>query len=137
MIVDASVGAKWILKDEAYRDAALVLLGQHTKGQEVITVPDLFYYELANVLATKARFPQEEIRNSLRVIFSSSLLLYRPTVNEVEQAAILSRRYSVTVYDMLYAIVAKTLGTILVTSDERFVRRTKFPHVILLSQYSG
>lgn len=137
MIIDASVGSKWILEGEPYEKEANLLLKFHIEGSDKITVPDLFYYEIANTCATKTVFTKRRIKDSLSVISKAQLLVYHPQDDEILQSAVFAKEYRLSVYDMLYAVIAKKLKTILVTADEKFVQKTKFPFVKLLSEYSS
>lgn len=132
MIVDASVALKWVFKGEEHQDNALLLLKNHNDGKEKIIVPDLFFYEAANTLATKTALSTNEISESLAIIFEANLVVYHPIEKEVLQAAKLAKKHETSVYDMLYAVVAKKHKTRLVTADENFIKKTRFRFVKLL-----
>lgn len=134
MIIDASVGSKWILQDEDNREKSLLLLRTYQTGEEKIIVPDLFFYEIANVLVTKADLPKHQIDRSLKIIFKTNLIVYHPIYEDILKATKLAKEYKTTVYDMLYAVVAKNKKTVLITADEKFVTATRFPHVKHLSK---
>ncbi len=135
MIVDASVGSKWILEDEVDSQNSRAILQLHRDRRELVTVPDLFFYEIANALATKSGVPIKSVVRSIRGIFKLNLDIYHPRYDDIRKAAFLAKQHKTTVYDMLYAVVAKKLKTTLVTADARFVSTTKFSHVMLLSDY--
>lgn len=137
MILDTSVGAKWILEGEEDKDKAILLLDSHKRGKEQIIVPDLFFYEIANTIATKTELTRKHLTLSLKVIYKADLVVYHPTHEDILQTAKLAKEYRTSVYDMLYAVVAKKHNTILISADARFVKKTKFPHVKLLSEYSS
>ena len=137
MIIDSSVGSKWILKGEPYEKEANLLLDLHLGGTDKITVPDLFFYEIANTFSTKTSFDKRMIEDSLSVINKAQLHVYHPQESEILQSALLAKEYKLSVYDMLYAVIAKKLDTLLITADARFVKKTKLPHVKLLSEYSA
>lgn len=134
MIVDASVGVKWILSDETHRAEALFLLQRHANNTEALTVPDLFFHEIANALATKKNVSLIFLKRSLDVIFGANLNSYSPTNKEIHQAAQLAKRHGTTAYDMIYAVVAKNKQDTLITADEKFVEKTGFKFVKLLSE---
>lgn len=136
MIIDTSVGAKWILEGEEDKDRAILLLDSHKRGKEQIIVPDLFFYEITNTIVTKTELTLEHLTSSLKVIYKADLIVYHSTPEDILQTAKLAREYKTSVYDMLYAVVAKQHKTVLITADERFYKLTKFPFVKLLSEYS-
>jgi len=45
IVLDASVALKWIFWDEAGGEGARHYRDRHVSGDEVIAVPDLFFYE--------------------------------------------------------------------------------------------
>lgn len=134
MIIDASVGSKWILKGESNEKEAKMLLNLHVMGKDKITVPDLFFYEIANTCATKTKFTEKLIEDSLHVLYKAQLNICHPKEEEILQSAQLAQKYHLTVYDMLYAVIAKNNKTVLITADEKFIQKTKFPFVKLLSE---
>lgn len=132
MVVDASVGIKWIVLEKDSHYAELYLHDHLIKKEEII-VPDIFYYEIANTLLTKFSIPANKGLALLRKIYQVNLILYHPTQDDIENTFRFSRNFKTSFYDMLYAVVAKKHKTILITADERFFKLTKFPQVKLLS----
>lgn len=135
IIIDASVASKWILQGEKDEEKALKILSDHTDTKEQILVPEFIFYEIANTLATKTILTENKINNSLSVIFKANLLICHPVDKDIIQSTLLAKRYKTSVYDMLYAVVAKRHKTILITADNNFLRKTKFPFVKLISEY--
>lgn len=134
IIVDASVALKWIWEEDGSSDAEQILKS-HISNKEAVTIPPLLYFEVANALVTKTRTSSLTIRKGLQNLYNAKFEVYLPNEEEVVTSAVLSKRYRTSFYDMLYAVIAKRLKTILVTADVNFVKRTKFRHVKLLSQY--
>lgn len=134
IILDASVVVKWIKQDEEDVDIALSLYISHLKKKENIVVPRLLFYEVANFLATKPRSTSTTIKINLTFLFNSNLTIHIETNEELKEATLLAKEYRTSLYDMLYAVIAKNKKCILVTADENFVRKTKFRHVKLLGE---
>jgi predicted nucleic acid-binding protein len=133
IVLDASVIAKWIFVEEPYHLEARHLLTRLLAREERIVVPDLLFYEIANTLATKPTIPSFVAVRSIRSLYEYDLDVHHATADDVIDATRAAKRFGVTVYDMLYAVVAKRMKTVLVTADERFVKKTKFPFVKLLA----
>lgn len=133
IVVDASVVIKWIQKEEN-REEALILRKDHLEGRNEIVVPQLLFVEVANTLATKFSLSNLLIEDGIRFLYLSRLISHEEQENEIVQAAILAKKFRVSVYDMIYTVVAQKHETVLITADERFVKRTKFPFVKLLSE---
>lgn len=134
IVVDASVVIKW-LRVETDRDKAKEIQKAHLSKKNQIIIPRLLIYEVANALATKYPMTKKEIKESLGYIYKCDLVIHQEEEVDMVYAAVLARKYSTTVYDMLYAVIAKKHKTILVTADERFIQKTKFSYVKLLAKY--
>ena len=136
IVIDSSVAFKWLKsKDEPHYEKAAALLEQYIKGEVRIVAPNLLFIEIANALATKTASKPKTILADLRALYDFGLEIYRETEDDVATSSLLARKKKTSVYDMLYAVIAKRLGTELITADEQFVRKTKFSHVLLLRDY--
>ncbi len=134
IIIDASVAIKWFLGEEKNKKEALYLLRNHLSKKEEIIVPDLLFYEVANAFVTKVGVPLFVVTRSIKKIFRYDLHLYSPSLKEVYESTKLAHKYKTTVYDMIYAVVAKNNKAMLVTADERFREKTKFSFVKTLKE---
>lgn len=137
MVIDASVAMKWLQEDEKERDLALKLYENHRSGQIPLSVPEFMFLEIANALATKSRTSTKDVLLSLKFIFNASFMVIPVTNEDIQSSAKLAKKYHLSAYDMLYAVQAKRLRTILITADRNFIAKTKFRHVKLLSEYQS
>ncbi len=129
IIIDASVAAKWLFKNEQDTKRAKEILESHIAGEDKIIVPDLFFYEIANMAVTKGYLSSQRTIHFLTKIYEAQLTVYSITESNVKEAAKLAKKYKTSVYDMLYAVVAKTQKTNLITADEQFIKQTGFKFV--------
>ncbi len=119
--VDASVGAKWFLRDEKDGPAAVALLEHFVQGKLDIVVPELFFYEIGNLLSLAVR----RMRLPEKVAFQSLEELERLHLEavslrgELDSALAFSRRLGLSFYDAAYLATAERRGLPLVTCDER------------------
>ena len=60
IVLDSSVALNWIFAEEEGSTQALLLRDSHAAGKLVLAVPALFFYEIANVLATKVSLSEEQ-----------------------------------------------------------------------------
>lgn len=132
IVIDASIAVKWIKTDETDSGKAKAIYDQHIDGKEKIVVPQWFFIEIGNYLVTQSKSTINHIRKLMDLLFNSNLEIYQTQEDDIIEAILLARKYETTVYDMLYAVVAKRHKTILITADDRFCRLTKFSHVKLL-----
>lgn len=136
IVVDASVAFKWLKhRDETHRKQAMALLERHVLDQIRITVPDFLFLEIANALVTKTSTRAKTVQKDLHTLFDSDLEIYRISKEDIMKSAFLANRKKTSVYDMIYAVIAKKLKVTLVTADQKFLASTKFRHVKLLSDY--
>lgn len=130
IVVDTSVAMKWLLTEkEENVTYARLLLKDHLTGKNEILIPELLYYEIANALSTKTKVAPLNVTHLIKRIYSFNLKIYHPTDADVLTSARLAKKYNSTVYDMLYAVVAKKHKAILYTADANFVKKTKFKFV--------
>ena len=132
IVIDASVGSKWFLKAESGSLQAKQIFEFNLSGGEDIVVPELFFYEIANMLSTKTEVSLWKVTRSLNSLYKARLKTFQLEETHVKLAAKLAKKYRTSVYDMLYVIVAKVHKCSLITADEQFVKQTGFKFVKLL-----
>lgn len=117
MIIDASIGVKWLIPEEDSAQANALIGNQ-------IWVPSLFFSEVANAIWKKARQGEVEIARLL-----PELPKFKLIIQILDDAAYFERALKIgneldhPVYDCLYLAAAESLGDILVTADKRFLRK--------------
>ena len=130
IVIDTSVALKWVhIEKEKDVEAANSLLTNHLSEIEKIIVPDLFFYEATNALTTKTELPQQATIKLIKKIYGYNLNVYQPNLDDLLQTSKLAKKHKTSVYDMLYAVVAKKHKTTLITADEKFIKKTKFKFV--------
>lgn len=123
VVVDASIGVKWLL-DETQSDIAERVL----KEASVLLVPDLFPIEVASVLTKRLRMDEidgkilDAITLQLESLVETSLTV-EPTVPLLRRMVAISRRLHHSLYDCAYLALAEERAMPLVTSDTVFVRK--------------
>ncbi len=127
---DASVGGKWFLPDEEDACEAVVLLEEFVLGRLRIVVPDLFFYELGNVLSVALRRRRTTEAAAVRGLdVLGRLHLGRISLEgEMDSALAFSRWYGVSFYDAVYLAAAESRGVPLVTCDRRLLKAVS-PHL--------
>jgi predicted nucleic acid-binding protein len=121
VIIDASVGVKWLIS-EADDDLAEALLTRVD-----LAAPDLLRLEIAHLLGklhrrgeVSARFSREAWSELDEIPLS-----LHPTGEFIEVAFDLSLRLGAAVYDCVYLAMAETTDDVVVTADERFARAVR------------
>lgn len=122
-VIDASVAAKWLLPaaGEPLAEEALELLQEHVQGRLRMSVPDIFWAELGNILwkaARMRRLPENAAEKALQLTMSRRF----PTVSSyslLDDAFAIANAFDRTVYDSLYVAAAVRLNCPVITADER------------------
>ena len=124
IVLDASIILKLIFEEQ---DTPLVLQlrENHITGEEKIAAPELLYYELANVLATKVLIPVKSASSALAEIFNLEIETFTLGVEEFLSSISISRKYRISVYDASYVVLAERLNCDFVTADAQLARKTK------------
>lgn len=124
LVLDSSVVIKWFRKEgEENRDQALKIRNKFLAGELKIVVPDLVYYELANVLKTKSAASHSSIAKVIELVFLYPLVVIHPTAQFLNEANKLAFRFGITIYDALYLAVAKHLDCPLITADQKLTAK--------------
>ena len=129
-VVDASVAAKWFLR-EPLHDQALALL-DHV---ELLAAPDLIVTEVANIAWKKA--VRGDIGRAQAQAMAAAIRHYLPTLQPstelAEHAFDIALALNHPVYDCLYVACAEAAGGVLVTADQALceaMRETAFAPLV-------
>jgi len=124
IVLDASIILKLIFEEQD-TPQALQLRENHITGEGKIAAPELLYYELANVLATKVAIPVKNASSALAEIFNLEIETFTLGVEEFLSSISVSRKYKISVYDASYMILAERLNCDFITADAQLFRKTK------------
>lgn len=132
IVLDASVVLKWIFGDEDKEGKAGLFRDGHLSGKEIIAVPDLFFFEIANVLSTKTRLNAKDAAEAFSLLwnFDFEVLYFRR--EEFLDAIMLSKRYGITLYDASYIELAQRLQCKFITADRKLFEKAKGLKGVLL-----
>ncbi len=133
IVIDASVAMKFGVADEDDIPQALALYESHGAS---LYAPHLLTIEVANAIATKSARTEEEIKEGLFKFWKMGIRALSVTEAHILESAKSAKEYKTSVYDMLYAVLAKQHKAILVTADRKFIEKTKFPFVKLLTDFA-
>lgn len=132
-VLDASVALKWPIpaSAEPLFSEARALLGRHSKGEIEFVVPDLFWAEVANVLARGARrgrWSWPDAEEGLEQMLSRDFATV-PSQHLLREAFDIAFAYDRSIYDCFYVALAVESKTDLITADERLANAlaARFP----------
>jgi predicted nucleic acid-binding protein len=126
MIIDASIGVKWLVLEED-SDRAYALLA----GAGPLYVPSLFFVEVANALWRKARKGEIDLAQIEDVASLSEVVICLDDVAYTKRSLEIAVELGHPVYDCLYLAVAEQQDDAVITADARFMRAlagTAFEH---------
>lgn len=125
IVLDASVILKWIFGDEDLGEKARLYKDGHVSGEEIVAVHDLFFYEIANVLATKTKLSLKDTVEAFSLIWKFDLEIFNFGLDEFSEGLALSKKYGITLYDSAYIVLARRLKCIFVTADRKLFEKVK------------
>jgi predicted nucleic acid-binding protein len=123
LILDASVGIKMRVA-EPHSDRAVELLESVRRGT-TLGAPELFFVECANVLWKYVRrhgYDAQQARTDLGQLLALPIAV-TPTADLALEALDLAVRHDITVYDASYLALALRESAMLVTADEKLIRK--------------
>jgi predicted nucleic acid-binding protein len=137
-VLDTSVVFKWISeRDETDLNNATRLRRGILEGAYSVTVPDLFFYELANALRYNPGLSSEEVIAAVDAIFNLEFDIRSITTELAAIAVKLAYSWNVTVYDACFLALAQKEKKTLITADCKFYERAKGArHIVRLSDFA-
>mgnify|MGYP001560489163 CR=1 FL=1 len=137
-VVDASIAGRWVLEDEK-TDEALELLARCAQLTLTLVVPELWWYEMVNVLRTAAmrgRTSPEDAKRSLDVRRNLPLVVVSAEDQGVPAILSSALAHRLSGYDATYFNLAESRGLKLVTSDRHLLGLAhKFPWILTLNEF--
>ena len=129
-VVDASVAAKWFLREEMRADA-MRLLDQAPR----LYAPDWIIPEIAHVASRKWRDGEIEAAQARTMVQALPTFLagLYPSADFTDRALAIAMTLRHPVYDCLYIACAELTGGAVVTADNRLrkvVEGTRFAHLV-------
>ncbi|MCL4385844.1 MAG: type II toxin-antitoxin system VapC family toxin [Cyanobacteria bacterium] len=123
LVVDASIGIKWFkAENEKNVDLAIGLLSLQLDNKIELIVPDLFFYEVLNILLIKTNFDLQDMRISLDKLIKLNMDIIHPDGKVTFSALNISKSIDLTFYDSLYLSVAQNFNAMLVTDDKKILQ---------------
>jgi len=123
-ITDASVILKWVLEKEKEpdHDKATGLLHAWVSGEVGIAAPNLWTYEVANILG---RVSPDEAEQKMKLLHNLQINGVDCSEEMIRQCFNWMKECQVTFYDAVYLAAAYAIDAVLLTSDEKFREKMK------------
>lgn len=130
-ITDASVILKWVLEKEKEpdHDKATGLLHAWVSGEVGIAAPNLWTYEVANILG---RALPDEAEQKMKLLLNLQINVVDCSEEMTRQCFNWMKECRVTFYDAVYLAAAYAIDAVLLTCDEKFREKMKKDNRICL-----
>jgi len=121
-VADASVILKWVLGDEQEADQSKAqnLLNAWVEGSVELAAPLLWQYEVGNFLGREL---PEQAEEKMKLLLNLRIKGLELTMSMCRQCFEWMKKYKVTFYDASYLAVAQEIQAILITADEKFIKK--------------
>lgn len=137
MILDTSVIFKWYVKtNEADTAKADLILKRFSEGTDVIKVPELVIYELANALYYCQRLTLKEKAEAMTNFFDLGVAIIAICEDDILYSFQIAQKHQITIYDAVYLSLAKRLQDLLITANPKHQKLGKGYQVVFLKDYS-
>jgi len=137
-VVDASVVIKWYVPESNYEAARAM-----RTAETALTAPDFLFAETANILWKLVRRGEMTASRAINIIDEVAAAPFITISNQslAQDALDLSIATGITAYDATYVALAIRLDKILITADEKLMRKVagtrSANHVTRLADYTN
>lgn len=116
VVLDASVGVKW-LKDEEGSAEARELLRQHGAGEIALIVPDIFVFEVLDV--ARRLFGIGVAAELWERLKAERISVVPVDASSFDAVVTVAQRFACSAYDAAAVVLAEAIGAQLVSADAR------------------
>lgn len=124
LVLDASVVIKWFLQ-EKLSEKAIEYRRQHLEGKIILITPSLLAFEIVNALSTKSNVDLKAIVGAIKAFYFTGIKEHLLTEELAAQAAALSKKHQISVYDAAYIALAQDFNCQFITADKKLYQKTK------------
>ncbi|MBA7472591.1 hypothetical protein ES707_07923 [subsurface metagenome] len=137
IVLDASIGVKWFkYKNESNIDLANKLLQQQSQNEIEIIVPDLFFFEIINILLNKKYINVSDLYSASESLHLMNMKVIFPNKEIIDTSISIADRTKLTFYDSLYISAAISEQALLLTEDKEILKYSdKFKFIRSLNKF--
>ncbi len=139
LVLDTSVVVKWFVRPpEEDLEAALEVRRRIVEAELNLIIPDLLFYELANVLRYQPQLAPEEVAKALDTLETMELDVRPFSYPLGKEAVRVAKITGITAYDAYFIVFAEAFECPVLTADRRCYARVRDrPSVKLLHTWDG
>ena len=131
LVLDASVAVKWFVVEEG-RPKARNILKDLQLGLTKVYVPQIFFFEIANVFSFHVGIFEDDLNEHLETLFSLGIKSELTTKEFIATSLEAAKKFKITSYDAAYVALAQLLNVDLITADKKLKDKVKLTFVKLL-----
>ncbi len=127
VVIDSSVAAAWLLRDEA-TSATSKQLEVIIEGKQRLIVPQLWTYEMSNLLRSAVltqRISEPEAFQAWQLLLRVPMTKIPENLQDMVGVLRVSFDFNLSVYDATYVHLAQTFGCRLLTLDKEILKLRK------------
>jgi len=138
LVLDTSVVVKWFVRPpEEDLEAALEVRRRVVEAKLNLIIPDLLFYELANVLRYQPQLAVEEVAKALDTLETMELDVRPFSYALGKEAVRVGKTTGITAYDAYFIVFAEAFECPVLTADRRCYARVRDrPSVKLLQAWA-
>jgi predicted nucleic acid-binding protein len=134
-VADASVIARWYVREESYKKALEVRKDYEEKRLSLVE-PSLLPYEIFNALRYSPELGMEDVKDSVRSMVDMQLDLREMDQEWARLCVESAYKYGLSIYDSAYLTLAQRLRIKLVTADGKLSRKLPKDNLVMLNDYA-
>ncbi len=134
-VADASVIARWYVKEDSYKKA-LEVREDYEENRLGLIEPSLLLYEVSNALRYSPELGVDDVKHSVKSMLDMQLDIREMDHDWATLCLEAAYRYGVSVYDSAYFTLAQKLKVKLVTADDKLTRKIPKENLVALRDYS-
>jgi len=134
VVLDASIAIKWFF-DEVGSKKALQFQKQLENGLIKVFVPQIFFFEVVNVIKTKPASTSDHVKRVIKIIFNLPFNSEKVASRLLLRTNFYAQKYGLTIYDASYVALARMLKIDFITTDEKLVKKTKLKFIKSLKEF--
>jgi len=133
-VLDASIALKWFFPQEKDSEIAQKILRKIKKGQIKAIAPQIFFFEVINVIKTKAKSTSNDMLGVINKIFSLNLISEKVDLSLLKRANLYAQKFNLSIYDASYIALADINKATFITADEKMARKVNLKFVKSLKE---
>ncbi len=128
LVLDASIVLKWFFKEKNSLKA-LRIQKKLKDGKIKIWVPQIFFFEVINVIKTKSISTAQDVDLATQILFELPFINQKTNQELLEKANFYAQKFDLSIYDAAYIATANINQAVLIAADEKMTKKVNLKFV--------